>query len=182
MSKIHRIVAMVIAVLAATTQVQCMATDLTAVINSKMVIVDRGNAIEVLPQVRATPVAGGNVNGAMRLSIQAIGPVAIGNSTPGVVFNHSLRAQGYINGEITFAIKATMPSGFDPTEYPGFRKLVNPNVYVVVARTSDEFVVLFNRLQSRTDLEWVEAQVQYGGEATSPRQVMQTATRNSTVK
>lgn len=180
MSKIRSIVALAISGMAAV-QVPSMAAD-ASVIDPKMVIVDRGNDIEVLPQVKATPLTGADANGHMRLSIQATGPVAIGNATPGVVFNHSLRAQGFINGEIAFAVKGDAPTGFDASLYPGFRKLVSPNVYLVVARTSEEFVALFNRLQTRTDLEWVEAQVQYRGGASSPRQVVQSAARNGTTR
>ena len=162
------------------TQVNCAAAGLSSVPSPNIVIVDRGNEIEVLTQVRAVPLADPNAKGQMRLSLQSTGPVTLSNSTLGVVFNHSLRAKGYINGEITFAIKGASPLGFDTSLYPGFTKLVNPNVYLVVARTSAEFVVLFNRLKSRTDLEWVEAQVQYSGGVSSPNAVIKMATENAT--
>ena len=51
---------------------------------------------------------------------------------------------------------------FDPSDYPGLKKLTDPDVYVVVANTPGEFVALVQRLQARTDLRWVEPIIEYG--------------------
>ena len=52
--------------------------------------------------------------------------------------------------------------GLDPSDYPGLKKLTDPDVYVVVANTPGEFVALVQRLQARTDLRWVEPIIEYG--------------------
>jgi len=46
--------------------------------------------------------------------------------------------------------------------YPGLKKITNPEVYVVNARTPAEFMAVLKRLQARGDLEWVEPTVIYG--------------------
>jgi hypothetical protein len=134
-----------------------------AVVDSTMVFEDRGQQLEVYPTLRATPdVVAGKPGVQHKLSIAGEG-APIGPRNLGVVFNHALQIQGFLTGEIAFKPKGVgPPAGFDAASYPGLVKLTNPNTYVVVASTPAEFMVLFNRLKSRGDLEWVEAIVIYG--------------------
>ena len=130
--------------------------------NPEMVINDRGSRLEVLPTKRAIPVM-------TKQGVKAYDVAAEDASAPisqkhlGVVFNHAMQVQGYTTGEIVFKLKDDLlPKGFDQNSYPGFAKLTNPNVYLVVARTPLEFVELTKRLQERSDLVWVEPMVIYG--------------------
>ena len=95
-------------------------------------------------------------------AVSADASAPINGKQPGVVYNHAMRAEGYTTGEIALKFKGSSPppSGFSQL-YPGFKKLTNPNVYVVVARTPAEFVQLTKTLQQRSDLEWVEPIVNY---------------------
>jgi hypothetical protein len=137
-----------------------------AVADSTMVFQDRGQQLEVYPTLRATPgMKPGTSSIEHRLSkTEESTPMGPGNL--GVVFNHSLQARGYLTGEIAFKPKGDGPPvGFDAASYPGLTKVTNPNIHVVVASSPREFLALFNRLRSRTDLEWVEAVVIYGAAA-----------------
>jgi hypothetical protein len=136
-----------------------------------MVIDDRGAPLEVLPTQRATPVVSSSGSGHIAHQVTAVAASApIGPQQLGVVFNHALQQQGYISGEITFKMKDALAPGsdFGAAQYPGLRKLLNPNIYVVVARTPAEFVQVVKRLQQRTDVEWVEPIVNYGRSGAPP--------------
>lgn len=131
---------------------------------------DRGSKLEVIMHLQATPSASGTPK------IAALARTAnLTGGTLGVVFNHALQAKGVVNGEITFAIKGMTPGSYPEALYPGFRKLVNPNVYIVTARSIDEFVLVFERLKARPDVEWVEPNVQYVGGASSVQDVIDAA-------
>lgn len=130
--------------------------------NPSMVIEDRGQKLEVDPALRAIPqlLAGGRVG--YQLTDAAV-TAPIDSRHLGVIYNHSIQAQGFITGEISFKIKGGgEPVGFDAEHYPGLVKLTAPAVYEVVARTPAEFIQLFKRLKQRDDLEWVEPLVVYG--------------------
>ena len=132
------------------------------ILDLSMVIKDRSQQLEIYPALRARPESIGSGQIGYKLNnVEVNAP--INNKHLGVVFNHTLQAQGFITGEITFKIKGGgEPVGFDPANYPGFVKLTSPNIYEVVASTPSEFIQLFNRLKSRNDLEWVEPVVIYG--------------------
>ncbi|MGH8206344.1 MAG: hypothetical protein ACRETK_06175 [Steroidobacteraceae bacterium] len=87
-----------------------------------------------------------------------------------VVYNRALQQQGYITGEITFKMKGTLTADgdFGAAQYPGLRKLLNPNIYVVVARTPAQFVQIVKSLQQRTDIEWVQPVVNDGHSSAPP--------------
>jgi hypothetical protein len=129
-----------------------------------MVVNDRGALLEVLPTERATPSISKSGRHVVYHVAAKDASAAISPKQLGVVFNHAMQVQGYITGEIVFKFKGDSqpPSSFDAGAYPGFAKLTNPNVYLVVARSPLEFVNTVKRLQERTDLEWVEPMVVYG--------------------
>lgn len=141
-----------------------------AVAADTRVLDDRGSKLEVLMQLQATP----SPSGAPKIAAQSKSP-RLSQTSMGVVYNQSLRAKGMINGEITFAIKGVTPGAFPEAQYPGFRMLVKPNVYIVVTRSTDEFVQVYERLKGRSDVEWVEPNVQYVGTAESAQSVLDAA-------
>jgi hypothetical protein len=130
--------------------------------NPDLVIVDRGQSLEVYPALRATAerLPGGGLG---YRTASADADARISHRALGVLFNHNLRAQGYFSGEITFKIKGGgQPVGFDAADYPGLTKVVDPGVYEALAATPAEFIQVFKRLKSRTDLEWLQPVVIYG--------------------
>jgi hypothetical protein len=139
---------------------------LPAVADPAMVIDDRGASLEVLPTQRALPVqpAASNPGHIARQMIRAAAAAPIGPRQLGVVYNHALQQRGYITGEVTFRMKGSLQPGadFSAALYPGLKKLLNPDIYVVVAGTPAQFVQLVRRLQARTDVQWVEPIVNYG--------------------
>ncbi len=134
-----------------------------------MVIDDRGAQLEVLPTQRASAIASGSSH-VERQVVTVAASAPIGPQQLGVVYNHALQQQGYITGEVTFKMKGALTPGrdFDAAQYPGLRKLLNPNIYVVVAGTPAQFVQVVKLLQQRTDVEWVQPIVNYGHSGTPP--------------
>ena len=145
-------------------QLQPRVRALQQVADSNMVINDRGSQLEVLPTKRAIPAISKRANRVVYQVAVTDASAAVGPKQLGVVFNHAMQVQGYINGEIAFRFKddLRLPSNFDVDSYPNFAKLTEPNVYLAVARSPIEFVQLVKRLQERTDVEWVEPMVIYG--------------------
>ncbi|MBI5719372.1 MAG: hypothetical protein HZC37_17020 [Burkholderiales bacterium] len=134
--------------------------------DAAMVIQDRGQALEIYPTLRATPSVKPGTPGVQHRLSSAGESAPIGPRNLGVIFNHALQVRGYLTGEITFQPKGEgLPAGIDAAGYPGLAKITNPNTYVVLASSPKEFIALFNRLKERTDLEWVQAVVIYGGDA-----------------
>jgi hypothetical protein len=128
-----------------------------------MVVLDRGAKLEVFPMKRAVAATDSAGRTVMHHVVPASANTAIGPSQLGVVFNHSMQQQGYISGEIVFKMKVGHTAdSFSSSLYPGLKKITNPEVYVVNARTPAEFLKVFKRLQARSDLEWVEPSVMYG--------------------
>ena len=128
-----------------------------------MIVNDRGSQLEVIPGKRATATtdSGGRVTHQLLASVPS---AALGPNTLGVVFNHSMQAEGFITGEIAFALKAGAradETSFPHAAYPGLAKVTNPNVFLVKANTPAAFISLLKLLQGRTDLEWVEPTVLY---------------------
>jgi len=75
-----------------------------------------------------------------------------------------MQVRGYITGEIVFKWKDERQAiGLQETaSYPGLTRLTAPDIYLVVAKTPSELVELVKRLQSRSDIEWVEPMEIYG--------------------
>jgi hypothetical protein len=137
--------------------------------DASMIVTDRGATIEVFPTQRAIPQLDSNGRDVVHRVVVASAKSAIGPLQLGVVFNHAMQQQGYISGEIAFKMKAGLKlSGFSSSLYPGLKKITNPEVYVVNARTPAEFMAVLKRLQARGDLEWVEPTVIYGPSKTTP--------------
>ena len=134
-----------------------------AIADSAMVFEDRGQQLEIYPALRATPaLKPGTPVVEHRLS-SAGESTPIGPRSLAVIFNHALQARGYLTGEITFKPKREgLPTGLDAANYPGLAKIVEPNIYVVLAASPKEFIGLLNRLKAHADLEWVEPVVVYG--------------------
>jgi len=147
-----------------------------AVRDPTMVVEDRGQKLEFLPTLRAAPemMSGGRIV-VHRLTIaRADAPFA--QKSLGVVYNHTIQAQGFLTGEITFSPKAgTLPADIQTAGYHGLKKIVPPNVYEVVARTPAELKALFGSLKARSDLEWVEIPINYGISANSAFAVLDAA-------
>ncbi len=127
-----------------------------------MVVVDRGTTLEVLATKRATPRTdvSGRVVSHHVVTASATSP--IGSRQLGVVFNHSMQQQGFISGEISFKLKEGYTADLlSPAQYPGLKRIAEPAVYVVNARTPLEFIQVLKRLQARPEVEWVEPVVSY---------------------
>jgi hypothetical protein len=136
---------------------------LQPVTDPSMVVMDRGAKLEVFPNKRAMPQADVTGRVTVHRVVAASARSMIGPVQLGVVFNHSMQQQGYISGEITFQMKAGLKlAGLSSALYPGLKKITNPEVYVVNARTPAEFIAVLKRLQARDDLAWVEPTVTYG--------------------
>lgn len=163
----YRIVIFVMLAFASTpcfAQLYPMPRVIQQVSDPNMVIDDRGSNLEVLPTMRATQHLSTSGKQVVHSAFQASKTEPISPRQLGVVFNHAMQVQGYITGEIAFKMKDGIQATgrLDRASYPGLAKLTNPNVYLVVARTPSEFVMLVKRLQSRPDMEWVEPIVTYG--------------------
>lgn len=141
-------------------QLQLTPRAATQVADPKMVIDNQGAPVEILPTFRAETAAAGK---ATRMVASA--PASkFSAANRGVVFNHAMQSYGVLTGEITFKMKGSLKaeeSSFSPPDYPGLAKLTNPNIYVVTASSPADYIALFNRLKARTDVEWVEAIVDY---------------------
>jgi hypothetical protein len=141
---------------------------LQPVTDPSMVVMDRGAKLEIFPTQRAVSQSDSNGREIVHRVVIASADSAISSLQLGVVFNHAMQQQGYISGEIAFKMKAGLKlSGFRSSFYPGLKKITNPEVYVVNARTPAEFMSVLKRLQARGDLEWVEPTVIYGPSKTS---------------
>ncbi len=163
----HRIATFIILAVASTAsyaQLQPTPRVIRAVSDPSMVIDDRGAKLEVLPARRAAQQMASSGKQVVHSVFAASQSKPISPRQLGVVFNHAMRVQGYITGEIAFKMKggAQAADRLDPASYPGLAKLTDPNVYLVAARTPFEFVELMKRLQGRNDMEWVEPVVTYG--------------------
>jgi hypothetical protein len=127
-----------------------------------MVVIDRGSELEIIPAQRAAPESDAAGHTVHRVSASPA-DAPIGPHELGVVFNHSMQKQGYFTGEIAFKMKAGRPVGaVKASHYPQIRKITDPAVYVLNARTPAEFLAVLKRLQGRHDLEWVEPTIIYG--------------------
>ena len=138
-----------------------------AIADPSMVVMDRGAKLEIFPTKRATQLSDGP-NRIIHHITTTSASAPISAHQLGVVFNHAMQQQGYISGEIAFKVKAGQPFSGNPALYPGLKEITKPAVYVVNARTPAEFIKVLKRLQSRSDLEWVEPTVTYGPSDASP--------------
>jgi hypothetical protein len=162
----NRLIASVILFLAMAqshAQLQPPARVIQPVATPANVIMDRGAKLEIFPTERAVPQSDSGGRQVIHRMMTAGPDSAIGPLQLGVVFNHAMQQQGYISGEIAFKMKEGLKhSGFTSSLYPGLKKITNPEIYVVNARTPAEFMAVLKRLQGRDDLEWVEPTVIYG--------------------
>lgn len=156
-------IALAIGSLPAMAQMLPPARQLQAVSDPGMVVMDRGSQLEVLPLKRAQAVTDPARRMLVHRVFAAAPESAISARHLGVVFNHSRQEQGYFSGEIVFKPRSGVRLGhLDAAAYPGFRRIVKPDVYAVYARTPAEFLDTLKRLQGRSDLEWVEPTITYG--------------------
>jgi hypothetical protein len=133
------------------------------VADPSMVVMDRGAKLEVIPTKRAVPQVDTASHGIIHHVVLATAGDPIGPRQLGVIFNHAMQQQGYINGEIAFQMKpGHTATGMSAALYPGLKRITNPQVYVVNARTLGEFMAVLKRLQNRSDIQWVEPTVIYG--------------------
>jgi len=140
---------------------------LEPVTDPSMVVIDRGAKLEVLATERATAAVDSSGVRTLHRKIVASAAASIGPHQLGVVFNHAMQVRGYITGEIAFKVKDGQAFVTQaPQLYPGLKTIVAPSVYIVTARTPDEFIRVLKRLQARVDLEWVEPTVTYETAAT----------------
>jgi hypothetical protein len=142
------------------------ARDIRPIADPAMVVLDRGAKLEILPNARAIPQSTAPGRVIRHQVIAANAGDAMGSGKLGVLFNHSLQKQGYITGEISFKMKSGHTAqGSSLTSYPGLKRITEPEVYIVNARTPAEFISLLKRLQKRSDVEWAEPTVIYGPQA-----------------
>ena len=139
------------------------------VTDASMVVMDRGAKLEIFPTKRATAAFDSSGRIVAQHVTAASANSTIGPHRLGVVFNHALQQRGYITGEIAFKMKVGQTAiDFEPTLYPGLKKITSPEVYVVNTRTPAEFMRVMKRLQARQDLEWVEPTVTYAPTESAP--------------
>jgi hypothetical protein len=156
----------VFAVLPVQAQLRVPEQHIQQVVEPANVVMDRGSKLEIFPTQRAVPQSASFRRAASYVLTTAAADAPIGPRYLGVVFNYAMQQQGYISGEIAFKMKtAQAATAFDAALYPGLRKITSSWVYVVNARTPAEFLTLLKRLQSRSDLAWVEPMVTYGSAA-----------------
>lgn len=150
-------------------QLRAPERSLAQVQDPAMVVLDRGAQLEVLPKQRAQSSVDASNRAVIHVMTTASANDPIGRTSMGVVFNHAMQQQGYISGEIAFQLKpGSSVAGMGAALYPGLKKITNPRVYVVNARTPAEFIAVLKRLQARSDLEWVEPTITYGPATTTP--------------
>ncbi len=154
---------LVLAVGPARADLQPPPRNLQEVTDPSMVIMDRGAKLEIFPSKRATPRTDSTGRVIAHQVVASNAGSMIGPRHLGVVFNHAMQQQGYITGEITVKLKAGhSASALKSALYPGLKRITNPEVYVVNARTPSEFLQVLKSLHARSDLEWVEPTVEYG--------------------
>jgi hypothetical protein len=168
MNRIIIALLLALAVRPACAELQAPTRTLQPVADAAMVVMDRGAKLEVLPNKRAMPQADVTSRVTIHRVVAASASSMIGPEQLGVVFNHARQEQGYISGEIAFQMKSGLKlPGLSSAMYPGLKKITNPEVYVVSARTPAEFIAVLKRLHARDDLAWVEPTVTYGPSQTS---------------
>jgi hypothetical protein len=151
-----------LAILPVQAQLHVPAQRIQQAVDPANVIIDRGSKLEIFPTQRAIPQTRRSGSADSYSVTTAAAETPIGPRSLGVVFNYAMQQQGYISGEIAFRMKpGYTATGFDSSLYPGLKKVANPEVYVVNARTPAEFLAVLNRLQTRSDLTWVEPIVTY---------------------
>jgi hypothetical protein len=152
------------------------------VVDPTMLVEDRGQKLEIFPTVRAsTELASNGRTVVHRLRSAPVNSI-LGPRSLGVLYNHTIEAQGFLTGEITFQPTADeLPSDFRGDDYPGLKKIVEPNTYEVVARTPSELMALLATLKARTDLQWVELFVNYGVSSNNVIAVLDAAKKKATV-
>ena len=81
---------------------------------------------------------------------------------PVLVFNHGLGQYGLVTGEIAIKFRSRQDaSHFPATEYSGFSKVGNLDIYTIQASSPDDFVGFLKKLSLRKDLSWVEPTIEY---------------------
>ena len=81
---------------------------------------------------------------------------------PLLVFNRGLGQYGLVTGEIVIKFRTReSASEFPVSEFYGFKKLGNLDMYIVQASSPDEFAIYFKKLSLRKDLLWVEPTIRY---------------------
>ena len=143
-------------------QLKLPETPRRAVADSSNLLTDRGAQVELLPQSRL--VAAASADGSRSYAVTAAAKSDLLDAQHmGLVYNHSLQATGAISGEITFALRnGLVADNWSTAQYPGLKRIVPPNVYVVNARSVTEFAALLQSLQTDARVQWVEPTIQYG--------------------
>ena len=132
------------------------------VASSEMTLEYKGVRIEVIEsrRVRMDKLTAGDVGSAVVAADGDFASLSAGN--PVLVFNSDYASYGMATGEIVFGFRiAGGERDFPQADFPGFSKVGNLAIFSVQARSPREFVSVFNRLKSRTDLSWVEPTVKY---------------------
>ena len=143
-------------------QMQVPPRSIQQVTDPAMVVIDRGVKLEVLATKRATPRSDGAGRVISHHVVTASAASPIGPRQLGVVFNFAMQQQGFISGEIAFALKkGSTVAELSQALYPGLKRITESAVYVVNARTPLEFIQVLKRLQARADVDWVEPIVNY---------------------
>ena len=126
------------------------------------VIEERGSVLEVLDGVVAVPITQGGALTVRHQRIAASTRPSIDSSHLGVVLNHTLNREGYINGEIALKTKSGKAPSAAVQSAPGFKELTAGGVYLVTTRTTSEFIQTLRSLNASPELEWVEPMIVYG--------------------
>ncbi len=159
---------MVVVVAPAFAQLKAPQRTLVQIVDAANVINNRGSKIEVYPSQRATPLLDEQHHSVVHRVTEASASSPIGTQQLGVVFNHEMQQRGFITGEIALRSKTgIVPSDITASSYPGLKRVTSFGVYIVKARTPQEFISLMHRLQARDDLECVEPTVTYGPTASA---------------
>ncbi len=81
---------------------------------------------------------------------------------PVLIFNHGLGEYGFVTGEIAIKFRRSQDvASFPVSEFLGFSKVGNLDVYKVQASSPEQFATYMSALLARKDLLWVEPAIQY---------------------
>lgn len=132
-----------------------------AIKNPEMVMETRGAKIEIYPERRVSITKSSAGQTSMREITDGGAAAQISARAPALVFNHAYQQYGYATGEIAFKFKATAPTNVSAAVGVTARKVGTLDIYVVNAKTSTELVALTEKLQARSDIQWVVPTVRY---------------------
>lgn len=130
----------------------------------------KGSTVEVIGgrSVNERTLASGDVQFEVVSRSQNFSKLSATN--PILVFNHGLGEYGFITGEIAIKFRQARDiRSFPTSEFLGFSKVGNLDIYTVQASSAEQFAAYIKNLSARKDLLWVEPTIQYVPEIKSDK-------------